>query len=206
LEKRLLESCGCLLLVCRDDIGSKEFTIYEMMKGCSVWMSGKLTLMVRNPYVWPAPINKMAGTPRGEMADQIVVGVFTTRIMRLLPLVTRVVEVLKRVTLLLWSLLLLLLTCYEADNTNADANPCKVLHVDDSTIVARGSRPKPSAAGGSKLDPSISKAKFRLLFLENLCEDVYVSIPRKVVEMNNDEFQRVFLLSIQNFKRFGGCS
>ncbi|GJW61788.1 hypothetical protein Tco_0111123 [Tanacetum coccineum] len=37
LERRLLESRGCLLLVCRDDIGSREFTIYEMMKGCSVW-------------------------------------------------------------------------------------------------------------------------------------------------------------------------
>ncbi|GJX92364.1 putative reverse transcriptase domain-containing protein [Tanacetum coccineum] len=37
LEGRLLESRGCLLLVCRDDIGSREFTIYEMMKGCSVW-------------------------------------------------------------------------------------------------------------------------------------------------------------------------
>ncbi|GJT06947.1 zinc knuckle CX2CX4HX4C containing protein [Tanacetum coccineum] len=37
LEGRLLESRGCLLLVCRDDIGSREFTIYKMMKGCSVW-------------------------------------------------------------------------------------------------------------------------------------------------------------------------
>ncbi|GJZ86009.1 hypothetical protein Tco_0657619 [Tanacetum coccineum] len=31
------ESCGCLLLVCKDDIGFTEFTIYEMMKGYSVW-------------------------------------------------------------------------------------------------------------------------------------------------------------------------
>nr|GEW75692.1 hypothetical protein [Tanacetum cinerariifolium] len=31
------ESCGCLLFVCKDDIGSTEFTIYEMMKGSSVW-------------------------------------------------------------------------------------------------------------------------------------------------------------------------
>ncbi|GJT27566.1 hypothetical protein Tco_0907841 [Tanacetum coccineum] len=30
--------------------------------------------MVRNPCVWPAPMNKMAGTPLGEMADQTVVG------------------------------------------------------------------------------------------------------------------------------------
>ncbi|GJY89185.1 hypothetical protein Tco_0503813 [Tanacetum coccineum] len=81
----------------------------------------------------------------------------------------------------------------------------KNLNVDESPIVqsvsiqdkpgsyiaaAGGSRPKPSAAGGSKLDPSISKAKFRSLFSENLCEGVYVSIPRKVVETNNDEFQR----------------
>ncbi|GKA27108.1 hypothetical protein Tco_0713276 [Tanacetum coccineum] len=31
------KSCGCLLLVCKDDISSKEFIIYEMMKGCYVW-------------------------------------------------------------------------------------------------------------------------------------------------------------------------
>nr|GEU37588.1 hypothetical protein [Tanacetum cinerariifolium] len=31
------ESCGCLLLICRDDIGSTKFTIYEMMKGSFVW-------------------------------------------------------------------------------------------------------------------------------------------------------------------------
>ncbi|GJR24394.1 hypothetical protein Tco_0972921 [Tanacetum coccineum] len=37
LEGRLFESRGCLLLVCRDDIGSREFTIYEIMKGCSMW-------------------------------------------------------------------------------------------------------------------------------------------------------------------------
>ncbi|GKB31163.1 hypothetical protein Tco_0870564, partial [Tanacetum coccineum] len=37
LQGRLFKSRGCLLLVCRDDIGSKEFTIYEMIKGCSVW-------------------------------------------------------------------------------------------------------------------------------------------------------------------------
>ncbi|GJS53091.1 hypothetical protein Tco_0626453 [Tanacetum coccineum] len=38
LQGRLFKSRGCLLLVCRDDIDSKEFTIYEMMKGCSVLM------------------------------------------------------------------------------------------------------------------------------------------------------------------------
>ncbi|GJW04818.1 hypothetical protein Tco_1563674 [Tanacetum coccineum] len=37
IEGRIFESCGCLLLVCRDDIGYIEFTIYEMMKGSSVW-------------------------------------------------------------------------------------------------------------------------------------------------------------------------
>ncbi|GJX35122.1 hypothetical protein Tco_0246679 [Tanacetum coccineum] len=37
LEGNFFESCGCLLLVCRKDIGSREFTIYEMMKWCSVW-------------------------------------------------------------------------------------------------------------------------------------------------------------------------
>ncbi|GJY89163.1 hypothetical protein Tco_0503791 [Tanacetum coccineum] len=98
----------------------------------------------------------------------------------------------------------------QATNTNADAIPCVVSHVDDSTIVdalvaenlngdessfvhsifiqdkpssyitaARGSRPKSSVVGGSKLDPSITKANFRSLFLENLYEGVNVSIPRK---------------------------
>ncbi|GJX43340.1 hypothetical protein Tco_0260016 [Tanacetum coccineum] len=37
LQRRLFELCGCLLLVSRDDIDSKEFTIYEMVKGCLVW-------------------------------------------------------------------------------------------------------------------------------------------------------------------------
>ncbi|GJZ14089.1 reverse transcriptase domain-containing protein [Tanacetum coccineum] len=37
LEGKLFESRGCLLLVCRDDIGSSKFTIYEMMKGYYVW-------------------------------------------------------------------------------------------------------------------------------------------------------------------------
>nr|GEX88892.1 hypothetical protein [Tanacetum cinerariifolium] len=37
LDGKKFESCGCLLLVCRDDIGFTEFTIYEMMKGSSVW-------------------------------------------------------------------------------------------------------------------------------------------------------------------------
>ncbi|GJU93518.1 hypothetical protein Tco_1318274 [Tanacetum coccineum] len=36
LKGKFFESCGCLLLVCRDDIGSTEFTIYEMIKGSSV--------------------------------------------------------------------------------------------------------------------------------------------------------------------------
>ncbi|GJT33742.1 hypothetical protein Tco_0924161 [Tanacetum coccineum] len=37
LEGKLFESRGCLVLVRRDYIGSSEFTIYEMPKGCSVW-------------------------------------------------------------------------------------------------------------------------------------------------------------------------
>ncbi|GJX76900.1 hypothetical protein Tco_0323711 [Tanacetum coccineum] len=37
LEGKLFESRGCLVLVRRDCIGSSEFTIYEMRKGCSVW-------------------------------------------------------------------------------------------------------------------------------------------------------------------------
>ncbi|GJX22202.1 receptor-like serine/threonine-protein kinase SD1-8 [Tanacetum coccineum] len=37
LEGKLFDSRGCLLLVRRDDFRSSEFTIYEMMKGSSVW-------------------------------------------------------------------------------------------------------------------------------------------------------------------------
>ncbi|GKD63934.1 hypothetical protein Tco_1306042 [Tanacetum coccineum] len=37
LEGKLFKSRRCLLLVRRDYIGSSEFTIYEMRKGCSVW-------------------------------------------------------------------------------------------------------------------------------------------------------------------------
>ncbi|GJW36598.1 hypothetical protein Tco_0059518 [Tanacetum coccineum] len=37
LQRRLFESRGCLILVSRDDIDFKEFTIYEMVKGCPVW-------------------------------------------------------------------------------------------------------------------------------------------------------------------------
>ncbi|GJZ35653.1 hypothetical protein Tco_0581470 [Tanacetum coccineum] len=38
LEGKLFEWRGSLFLVCLDNFGSREFTIYEMMIGCSVWM------------------------------------------------------------------------------------------------------------------------------------------------------------------------
>ncbi|GJW77420.1 hypothetical protein Tco_0139102 [Tanacetum coccineum] len=38
LEGKLFEWCGSLFLVCLDDFGSREFTIYEITIGCSVWM------------------------------------------------------------------------------------------------------------------------------------------------------------------------
>ncbi|GJT56029.1 hypothetical protein Tco_0991083 [Tanacetum coccineum] len=37
LKGKLFESCRYLLLVCRYDIGSSEFTMYKMIKGCSFW-------------------------------------------------------------------------------------------------------------------------------------------------------------------------
>ncbi|GKE09167.1 hypothetical protein Tco_1412718 [Tanacetum coccineum] len=52
LQVRLFELRGCLLLVCRDDIGSREFTIYEMMKGCSVWAVRYLV----NTYEFMTPL------------------------------------------------------------------------------------------------------------------------------------------------------
>nr|GEX27097.1 hypothetical protein [Tanacetum cinerariifolium] len=89
------------------------------------------------------------------------------------------------------------------DSTIVDALVGENLNVDESPIVhsifiqdkpnsyiaaARGSRPKPSVARGSKLDPSISKANFHSLFLENLCVGVNVSIPRMVVETVSTRF------------------
>ncbi|GJR92972.1 ribonuclease H-like domain-containing protein [Tanacetum coccineum] len=38
LEGKLFKWRGSLFLVCLDDFGSREFTIYEMKIGCSVWM------------------------------------------------------------------------------------------------------------------------------------------------------------------------
>nr|GEY07980.1 hypothetical protein [Tanacetum cinerariifolium] len=135
---------------------------------------GKLTLMVRNPCVWPAPMNKMAGTPLGEMADQTVMGSVHNSDHGAFASGYSCGGNFKRV--LLW-----------LKNLNVDKSPIvQSVSIQDKPssyiAAARGSRPKPSAAGGSKLDPSISKAKFHSLFLENLCEGVYVSIPRKVVE------------------------
>ncbi|GJX89820.1 zinc knuckle CX2CX4HX4C containing protein [Tanacetum coccineum] len=100
-----------------------------------------------------------------------------------------------------------------AENTNADATPCMVSHVDDS--ITKGAsivddnlsskvlpndpivksidiHEKPSsyvsAAGGSKPEPSKSKANFRLLFSENSCEGVNVFIPSNAVEMVSTRF------------------
>ncbi|GJY12581.1 hypothetical protein Tco_0381890 [Tanacetum coccineum] len=199
--------------------------------------------MVRNPCVWPAPMNKMAGTPLGKMADQTIVesvhnsdhGAFASgascggslKESDSSPLVspTAIINMSRGqfnvdvaatfgVSLTNVSDLDVLIKDIEDGNheellsgmTNnmreatMDALVLlwlKNLNVDESLIVqsvsiqdkhgsyiatAGGSRPKPSATGGSKLDPCISKANFRLLFLENLCEGVYVSIRRKVVE------------------------
>ncbi|GJV13617.1 hypothetical protein Tco_1355158 [Tanacetum coccineum] len=69
----------------------------------------------------------------------------------------------------------------------------------DDHIVNFNEKPSSyvSAAGGSNLDPIKPKANFRSLSSDNLCEGANVSIPRKIVEKNNDELQRLFLLSIQ---------
>ncbi|GKB60692.1 hypothetical protein Tco_0916878 [Tanacetum coccineum] len=83
------------------------------------------------------------------------------------------------------------------DSIIIDTLVAENINVDEFTIVqsisiqdnpssyiaaAGGPRPKPSITGWSKLDPSISNANFRSLFLKNLCEGVNVSIPRKVVK------------------------
>nr|GEU67028.1 hypothetical protein [Tanacetum cinerariifolium] len=67
LERKLLELRGCLLLVCRDDIDSREFTIYEMVKGCYVWSARYLVdtddfmtrMMVDSVYTWSIILGEM---------------------------------------------------------------------------------------------------------------------------------------------------
>nr|GFB04761.1 hypothetical protein [Tanacetum cinerariifolium] len=44
LEGNFLKSRGYLLFACRDDVGSIEFNIYEMMKGSSVWSVSSVVL------------------------------------------------------------------------------------------------------------------------------------------------------------------
>ncbi|GJT38840.1 hypothetical protein Tco_0938705 [Tanacetum coccineum] len=53
LEGKIFESCGCLLLVCRDDISSNNFTIYEIMKGSSVWSIRCLVIIEK--FMHPLP-------------------------------------------------------------------------------------------------------------------------------------------------------
>ncbi|GKC14043.1 hypothetical protein Tco_1010825 [Tanacetum coccineum] len=74
-------------------------------------------------------------------------------------------------------------------STNVD----DTIHVDESPIVQSvivQDMPNSyvGAAGGLKLVPSKSKANFRSLFLENLCEGANFSIPRKVVETVSTRF------------------
>ncbi|GJR44363.1 hypothetical protein Tco_1312466 [Tanacetum coccineum] len=63
--------------------------------------------------------------------------------------------------------------------------PGMVSHIDD-IVQSVSIQDKPSsyvgAAGGSTPEPSKTKANFRSLYSENLCEGVNYSIPRKVVE------------------------
>ncbi|GJR64666.1 hypothetical protein Tco_0010731 [Tanacetum coccineum] len=125
--------------------------------------------MVRNPCVWLAPMNKMAGTPLGEMDDQTVVGSVhnsdhgafasgdscggSLKMSDSSPLVSHTTtinmsragnheELLSRMTNnmreAVMDALVAMCDLVQADNTNADASPCKVLHVDDSTIVEYG--------------------------------------------------------------------
>ncbi|GJR51067.1 hypothetical protein Tco_1401588 [Tanacetum coccineum] len=207
---------------------------------------GKLTLMVRNPCMWHAPMNKTEGTPLGEMADQTVVGsvhnldhgafasaalcggslkasdslplVSPTAIINMsrgqfnvdvaatfgvslinvgdLDVLIKDIEAGNHEELLsgmtnnmreaVMDALVAMCDSIQADNTNAGAIPCKSVSIQDKPgsyiAAAGGSRPKPSAVGGSKLDPNISKANFRSLFSKKNCEGFNVSISRKVVE------------------------
>nr|GEV69267.1 hypothetical protein [Tanacetum cinerariifolium] len=171
LERRLLKSRGCLLLVCRDDIGFKEFTIYEMKKGCSVCTEDTSDANVGKVLVGKANFDgsvhnldheafasgySCGGSLKASDASALVSPTPIINMSR----AGNHEELLSRMT-----------------------NNMREAAMDALIAATGGLRPKPSAVGGSKLDPSISKAKFRSLFLENLCEGVYVSILSKVVEM-----------------------
>ncbi|GJV73780.1 hypothetical protein Tco_1493775 [Tanacetum coccineum] len=68
LDVKLFESLGCLVLVCRDCIGSSKFTIYQMRKGCSVW-SSKYTVNT-DDFMNPLP----EGWPIRSIVWSIVLG------------------------------------------------------------------------------------------------------------------------------------
>ncbi|GKB39530.1 hypothetical protein Tco_0884472 [Tanacetum coccineum] len=52
LEGKLFEWRGFLFLICLDDFGSSEFTIYEMMLGCFVWTVRYHDFMTPLPEGW----------------------------------------------------------------------------------------------------------------------------------------------------------
>ncbi|GJT98559.1 hypothetical protein Tco_1094077 [Tanacetum coccineum] len=79
LEGKLFESRECLVLVRRDYIGSSEFTIYEMTKGCYVWSIKYIVdtddFMTSLPEGWSIRKNtsigaKDAGSERGIQANE----------------------------------------------------------------------------------------------------------------------------------------
>ncbi|GKD50649.1 zinc knuckle CX2CX4HX4C containing protein [Tanacetum coccineum] len=80
--------------------------------------------------------------------------------------------------------------------TNANPMPSKV---SADPIVQSVSIEKPSsyvgAAVGSESETSKSKANFRLLFSENVCEGAKFSIPRKVVETGKYGLTRIMMNS-----------
>ncbi|GJX97941.1 hypothetical protein Tco_0354960 [Tanacetum coccineum] len=133
-------------------------------------------------------MNKMAGTPLGEMDDQIVMrsvhnsdhGAFafgascggSLKASDSLPLVSPTTtinmsrasnheELLSGMTNnmreAVMDALVAMCDSVQANNTNADASPCKSVSIQDKhgsyIAAAGGSQSKPSAVGGSKLDP-----------------------------------------------------
>ncbi|GJW37645.1 retrovirus-related pol polyprotein from transposon TNT 1-94 [Tanacetum coccineum] len=76
--------------------------------------------------------------------------------------------------------------CKSKGTLNANDNMFSEVSPNDPIVQSVDIHEKPSsyvgAAGGSKPELIKSKANFRSLFFENLCEGANVSIPRKVVE------------------------
>ncbi|GJX03214.1 putative reverse transcriptase domain-containing protein [Tanacetum coccineum] len=173
-----------------------EFT-WERKDQMKLKYPRKLTLMVRNPCVWHVPMNKMAGTPLGEMADQTIMGTIhnsdhaafasgyscggslkasdNSALVSPTPIINMSragnhEELLSGMTNNMHEVAVDALVLLWLKNLIVDESPIvQSVSIQDKPgsyiAAAGGSRPKPSATGGSKLDLT---CYVRLLYLLNV--------------------------------------